>query len=359
MGIVACKSFDFNCIPQNAHTCPCAPETIEYNDGVARVSLRVDHAPIHDSEGAIVSGFAVGDIVSVRDLRKLEGLEPLGWRYHDQIRSKWPRNHCFQDKRSSYMCAVTGRDQKEIPCVLQVADIENRSELFDSVAELSIERSRTHVDNAMTAADHASRFNMQMFQSLRINAGSLGRAQDEESANLPVPTVKVCAPVACEVMATSYANILPRGASCTITPYRFTEVHKFIFYGNGYDEYAEIPQAFFHYTAFVSRCEELLCDIQGHEGDVGCYELINPVVFTADKADISDIIFHHIMRSEPDARTIDRDKKQGESTFKEDRFDALHPRCGQLCQIFDPLRKGVRGQNGYCGTCLSKRFMNT
>jgi len=32
-----------------------------------------------------------------------------------------------------------------------------------------------------------------------------------------------------------------------------------------------------------------------------------------------------------------------------ERFDALHPRCAQLCETFDPHRKSAKRNVGLCG----------
>lgn len=66
-----------------------------------------------------------------------------------------------------------------------------------------------------------------------------------------MPTIKVAAPVACEVIFSGYPSMVPVGAVCTLTPYAEKDVQKFVFDGHS-DEFLELPQAFFHYAAFSS-----------------------------------------------------------------------------------------------------------
>merc|ERR1712070_237357 len=95
------------------------------------------------------------------------------------------------------------------------------------------------------------------------------------------------APVACEVVASSAPDILPRGAACTVTPYQQPEVVKFVF--DGADEFSEVPQAFFHFAAFATGGQEFVCDIQGAEDDNG-FHLIDPVVLREDTTNVKQFL---------------------------------------------------------------------
>jgi len=292
--------------------------------------LRVDHAPINDMDGATVSGFTCGDKIVVHDLCEAPGLAALGWRYRDKVKAVWPNDQRFQAPRKTFLCNAVGRDDRDKLCVLQV-------DAFVPKGPKSMECAWQRVDDAANVAEHASRFNRQMAQSLG-NVVNLGEQND------PVPTVKVCAPVACEVISTCYADILPSGAACTLTHFPFREVNKFVF--DGADEFADVPQSFFHYVAFVTRMEEFVCDLQGHEDDDGNILLLDPVVLSMEKPNVTQLL--STLKGEPIRAGLDaKDGPLHGPT--EGRFEALHPKCGQMCQSFDPSRRGVKGKKGFCG----------
>merc|ERR1719478_982569 len=87
-----------------------------------------------------------------------------------------------------------------------------------------MDNAQLHIQDAEIATAHAARFNQQMAQT----AGNIMDIRDQGEAP---PTVKICAPVACEVLSPSAPEVLPRGSACTLTPYPHSEVVKFVFDG--------------------------------------------------------------------------------------------------------------------------------
>lgn len=295
----------------------------------AKVVLRIDHAPIHDAVGAHVSGFKCGDEIILRNLSHANDLDVLNWRYREQVRAGWPQSYRFQVPRHKFAVTAQSRDKRETACILQMPQV---------ASERTVENAQIHVDDAALVADHAARFNLQMVKSIGCN-GIVSIGDPGEA----VPTVKVCAPVACEVVSTSYPDMLPKGAACTLTPYRHQEIRKFVF--DGSEEFLEVPQAFFHYVAFVSRNEEFACDLQGVQDDSGVFDLLDPVVLSADKGNVTQFL-SSFTAPQRAGLTLKEGPLFGPT---ECRFEALHPKCGQLCHTFDPNRRGVKGKKGFCG----------
>lgn len=313
---------------------PCSDasaSSLGYEVGELKIILRVGHALVHDTEGAYVSGYKVGDQIQITFLRKAKGLDPLGWRYRNDVRGVWPQSYRFQVPRENLFADVTSRDGRTTRCVLQVPQ---------DATQKTHENAQLHVEDAERATAHASRFNAQMLKAM-------GNVMDLREQGEAPPSVKICAPVACEVLSSSAPEILPRGSACTVTPYPHEEVVKYVF--DGADEFMEVPQAFFHYAAFVSGGTEFVCDLQGMEDDSGCVLLIDPVVLREDKANMSAFLNTTLLEKAKPERKFGPDHAP-----TEDRFDRLHPRCGQLCQSFDPMRRGAKGKKGFCGiTCMN------
>jgi len=300
--------------------------------GETRIILRVDHALIHDRSGANVSGFKVGDQIVMASLNKAKGLDALSWRYRDQVRAQWPQSYRFQVPRISLVADVVSRDQKVTRCVVQVPQVASAR---------TMENARLHVEDAEIAAAHASRFNGYM-------AEKFGHGMDPRQQGEHPPGVKICAPVACEVLSSSAPDALPRGAACTVTPYPFPEVSKFVF--DGADEFLDVPQAFFHFAAFATGGADLVCDIQGWEDEDGGLHLIDPVVLGGNKPVVTQYLSTLAAGDQaPPARPSGPDHAPSEQ-----RFDKLHPRCGEICRTFDPMRHGAKGKKGFCGiTCMN------
>lgn len=118
---------------------------------------------------------------------------------------------------------------------------------------------------------------------------------------------------------------------CTLTPYQFDEVDKFVFEGN--EKFHELPQTFFHYVAWISGGKEMVCDLQGSLSDEGELTLIDPVLIRAGTNGVWDRITCAPPNSKMPLPPL---------------FDVLHPRCGQMCKSFDPSR-AVKARRIGCG----------
>jgi len=160
-----------------------------------------------------------------------------------------------------------------------------------------------------------------------------------------VPCVQVSQPVGCEVLGSTVPQVIVAGDSVLLAPFPSEEVQKFVY--DGREEFSEVPQAFFHYAAWSSGGHELVCDIQGVEQDDGSFLLVDPCVLRKNPPTVNDILGSiapqtaEVFGVGPDAVT----------SGVEGRFDAMHPKCSQLCKVFDPARKGgnVRTHCGIAG----------
>jgi hypothetical protein len=302
-------------------------------DGDTKIILRVDYTPIVDSSGALVSGLKCGDQLTILSTRRVSGLDPLGWRYREDVRPYWPEDYRFQVPRMSLLATVISREQRETQCVLQMPA---------PVGERTMTNARLHMEDAEAAASYAKQFNTQMFQGMGMNVdmGMPGEAP---------PSLKICAPVACEVLQSSSPEHFARGQACMLTPYKYKEVHKFVFMGA--DDFLEVPQAFFHYAAHISGGKEFVCDIQGCEDDQGEIQILDPVILRAETPKIQQYISSYMATQA--GKTLPP-PAIGDKGPTDERFDRLHPKCGQLCQSFDPMRRGAKGKKGMCGvSCMS------
>jgi len=299
--------------------------------GETRIILRVDHALVTDSAGANVSGFTVGDQIVVQSINKAQALDPLGWRYREDFRRSWPQSYRFQSRRVNLIADVVSRDQTIRKCILQVA--ENPQDRTRGNVRLNVE-------DAQITASHAARYNQFMAQKM-VNA--LDGQADEA-----LPVMKVCAPVACEVVSTAAPNLLPRGSFCTVTVYPFPEIMKFVF--DGADEYAEVPQGFFHFVMYASGGTDMVCDIQGYEAE-DAFHILDPVVLGGNKSAMAQ--YFTTLAADPVQGNPQRPTDEAHQP-SEQRFNQLHPKCGSVCRTFDPTRHGAKGKKGHCGiTCMT------
>mmetsp|Transcript_99468 Transcript_99468/g.172665 ORF Transcript_99468/g.172665 Transcript_99468/m.172665 type:complete len:312 (-) Transcript_99468:175-1110(-) len=304
------------------HVCTNA---MNFDDGDPAMILRIVEAPIMDTMGAKVSGFKLGDELQIA-LYKCQGLQPLSWRYRDNHKSGWPSSYRYQTVKTSMLALVDGPHGNDVQCVLQVP-AEPSEQTLDNV--------RLDVMDASAATSYASRFNTMMLQSQGH--------QEMNAAPEVVPTVKICAPVACEVMASTSPDILPRGSFCTLALYPHREVKKFVFEGR--EEFLEVPQAFFHFAVFLSGSKELVSDLQGMDDDSGGLTLLDPIVFRTEQPSVGTLL-STMMTSKKDNNGSSADRV-------EQLFNGLHPNCCMICGQFDPGRRGPKGKKGMCGiTCM-------
>lgn len=337
----------------------CSVHSLEIlnDDSSKELVLRVVRAPIEDSRGARITGYKRGALLKVETFQTEHGFEALGWRFREKNRCQWPPSYRFQVPKRSWRAVVVPDDGvgNEQACLLQMpSDAEHRT----------LENAELDLDDARVAAVYAQRFNLNQLQAICGAPAPAEADAPEVAADAPVasspdyllaaaadhssiPTVHVAAPVACEVMVSGYPSMVPVGTVCTLTPYVEKEVQKFVFDGCS-DEFSELPQAYFHYAAFSSGGKEYVCDIQGVEEDDGSFLFVDPCVLRANLPTVRDLI-GVVANVECEA------SKNGPTV---ERFDALHPRCGEACKAFDPHRRSAmrNGKVGMCGTGVTCGF---
>jgi len=288
--------------------------------------LEILNTSADNSKGARPSGLKEAQQLQVVSLKTPAGLEPLGFRYRDEVRSTWPDDYRFQASKRSWQ--VRFADGPEA-YVLQMAS-RNEERTADAVA--------LDLEDSLLVSSYAHRFNLYSREHAR-EAGFVDH----------VPSIKVAAPVACRVLKTNLPAILPIGATCTLFPYEDREVKKFVF--DGSEDFLELAQAFFHHAAFSSGGKDLVCDIQGVEEEDGSLLLIDPCVLRANRLTVGTLLKGAAQRA---------NDNYGEAaclgpvlTPASQKFDALHPKCAPLCKAFDPYRSSVKSKVGVCGLDVS------
>jgi len=119
--------------------------------------------------------------------------------------------------------------------------------------------------------------------------------------------------------------------------YPFSQVTKFVFEGK--EEFTELAQAFFHFTAWHSGGKEVVADVQGFEDEDGDIVIVDPFVIRPKPINIGELV----------GTILPGGEQQQETPSPEQlRFDAWHPKCGQLCKAFDPSRRSANCRR-HCG----------
>jgi len=311
--------------PSSTWDQPTSPERPGHGQALV---LQVVRAPIEESLGARLSGYQLNQELLIKQLDTLSGFEPLTLRYKSHTRSKWPQSYRFQASKRSWRATVLSGDgwrQREEACVLQLAA---------AAEQRSLENVELDLEDAKNAASYAHRFNLYLQQS----CGSEAAPALTEGESLP--SVKVAAPVGCQVISSSYPAMIPVGSACTLAPYSASEVRKFVF--DGSEDFLELPHAYFHYAAFSSSGKQLVCDIQGCDEDDGAVLFLDPCVLRMDLPTVSGLMGAVVPGAGPGHAVA----SEGPTP---ERFDALHPRCAQLCKAFDPQRKSLKNHAGACG----------
>lgn len=295
-----------------------------------QLALRIAYAPIEESLGAKPSIFGAGDEIAVVELKKVKGWEPLGWRQERSAKQhaamdngnkmSWPQGPRFSIAQRFWCAKVVSSDGRggfdEHWCMLQVAV---------SPKDRQMENVKAGVEDAKDVASYAHRFNMQTARTCDA---------DPES----VPGVRVATPVAAFVIGSAVPDVASPGEAVSVAMYPAPTVKKFVF--DGGEDFLELPQAFFHYCAWVSGGREFVGDIQGLQDDSDVI-LVDPVVLRATKPSIGDLL----------GVLVPSTDQPGDNSQDSMRFDVWHPRCGQLCQGFDPSRRSVNGRR-HCGLSL-------
>lgn len=183
------------------------------------------------------------------------------------------------------------------------------------------------IEDSKDAATYAHSFNAHLLQA------GLGDGQDTYAEESQGPRVRVCVPIGCRVLSSAIPQFAHPGAVVMLIPFPFADVNKFVF--DGREEFMEVPHAFFHYVVWMSGGRESLYDMQGVEGEDGEFLIVDPCMVRAQKTGLTSVV----------------DGQVGGAPAcgpSQESFDAMHPRCGQLCRGFDPQRRGAKARK-MCG----------
>jgi len=287
--------------------------------------LKVFSAPVEESLGALLSGFKPGDELLVERIEAPHWLDPIGARFGERVRSRWPQGPRFQATRRSWSAVVStgkGWERREMACILQMTvnpDMRTRENV-----ELDLR-------DAKDTCSYAHKFNLAHQQGF-------GKEGDAAPVGEDVRGVRVAAPVGCEVVSTCYPAMIPVGSACTLAVYPATEVRKFVF--DGSEDFLELGQAFFHHAAFSSNGKEYVCDLQGVDDDDLGLILVDPCVLRSAPPEM----MHIVGAVAPGA--VGLPQAHGPTG---ELFDALHPKCSCLCKAFDPGRRSAKRNVGVCG----------
>jgi len=236
----------------------------------------------------------------------------------------WPTGPRFHSAQRFWGAKVVSSDGaggfEEHWCLLQVAV---------NPQDRTGENARADIEDAREVAGYAHQFNAQ--------TASYCGADDVES----VPNVKVCAPVACEVIGSTVAGLANPGETVLLAWYPSPQVKKFVF--DGSEDFLELPQAFFHYVAFLSGGRENVADLQGVEDGDDIY-LVDPVLLRSTQATLAGLL-GTVLAGDPEPR-LEPERDPGDL-----RFEQWHPRCGELCRAFDPTRRSAHCRK-HCGINL-------
>mmetsp|Transcript_43226 Transcript_43226/g.94200 ORF Transcript_43226/g.94200 Transcript_43226/m.94200 type:complete len:352 (+) Transcript_43226:69-1124(+) len=301
-----------------------------------QLALRVTASPITASSGAMLLPIDPGQELKVVSIERAMAWEPLRMRFEQsmQDRAASSGGHATQQGQGSSRSSLYGGPRSSMArrfyrvkvvasdgrgglidqwCLLQVANHPNNR---------SMDNLKLDINDASDAVALAGRFNTHVARVLTEQDAS---AVDPDA----VPTVKVCAPLACFVVGSAAPDVAVTGDAVLLTLYPFPEVHKFVY--DGSEEFQELSQAFFHYAAWSSDGRQLVCDLQGVEDDSGVV-LVDPVVLRAAQPGIGALL-----------GTVAPGTAKGQAledtSPSAERFDRMHPRCGQLCKSFDPHRR--------------------
>jgi len=326
-----------------------APPVVEESP---KLGLRIFSNPCQESGGgALCARFlTAGSEVIVGDFEKVKGWDRLRARYERSAKERagvlyahgpaasqtqgppkmqFPDGYRFNTARRFWRARVHCQDGRggfeDHLCMVVVSN--NPEDRTHANIELDLK-------DSADVASYASRFNQQLQQVFGESGGA-------------VPGVKVCGPVGCEVIKSSSTQFAAPGQAITIIPYPFAEIKKFVF--DGSEDFLEVPQAFFHHAAWLSNSHEFICDLQGMEDDDNNVILVDPCIIRAPKPTVGNLLTTFA------TSVVQKEKEnipqQVTPDVSSDRFDALHPRCSQLCKVFDPHRRS--GVKRHCGLNLS------
>mmetsp|Transcript_30816 Transcript_30816/g.88547 ORF Transcript_30816/g.88547 Transcript_30816/m.88547 type:complete len:400 (+) Transcript_30816:89-1288(+) len=298
-----------------------------------KLALRISYAPGVESAGARLGPFSLGDDVAVTQLEPCKGYDPMTWRQgssgsdssssssRSALLPRWGER--FTAPHNFYRARVCVSDGKngfeEYWCLLSVAA---------KSSDRNIENVQAAVDDSVTTASYAHRFNE---HTARIHEEHSGGGGDADS----VIGIRVCIPVGCYVIGGTASDICSPGEALSLSLFPFKQVQKLVF--DGSEEFSELPQAFFHYCHHLSAGREVVTDIQGFEDEDGDLLIVDPVVVRPAAATVGSLL-----------GAIVSNNTSSSANEEKLRFDTWHPRCGQLCKVFDPSRRSSQCRRA-CG----------
>jgi len=306
--------------------------------------LHILNTDVEASSGAVLCPFKPGEDVAVESLERVAGWESLYRRYERCAKERaasasmpgqaaggvrrfqWPESPSCIYPRRCYKAKLMSSDQKggvsQSVCMLQVAaDPQHRS----------MEHMTACVQESKELATHASGFNYHLSRTAGAESGRGGAAIQES-----LPEVKVAVPAGAYVLGGQSPELAVAGEHVLLFPYSASEVRKYVF--DGSEEFLELPQAFFHHIAWASGGSDLVCDLQGTEQDNGGLLFVDPCMYHPEAPGIGDLL----------SSVVTGPRGQGTP----EKFEILHPRCGQLCKVFDPSRRGPQARR-HCGLGIS------
>lgn len=299
------------------------------------MSLRVSYVVLDEAmEGVRFLGCHLGETISIHSMSKVGAFDALRRRFErsatdrasekyiaggQRKRFRWPESYRFLCPRRFWQVTIADEARREQRCLLEVA---------------SQARDRTHshvqldVDDARDVASYANMFNL--------------RVLTQGKKNVPMCSkLKVAMPVGCEVLRSSMSEFIGEGDAVVLWPYPFNKVTKFVY--DGSEDFLEVPQAFFHFSYFISGGTELMCDLQGAKEVCGDLVIVEPCVLrcctpspTTVGSVLKTLMNTGTIASETGDEHLDQDTS---ATASSEWFDTLHTRCGLLCKSFDPNRR--------------------
>mmetsp|Transcript_60474 Transcript_60474/g.128188 ORF Transcript_60474/g.128188 Transcript_60474/m.128188 type:complete len:384 (-) Transcript_60474:75-1226(-) len=309
--------------PRKAASAPAGPP----------LALRIVHVPDVKGTGACLGPFGLEDDVAITAFEPCKGFAPMmrrqGLESSTSSRSRnplYPRSgDRFTTPHNFYRARVCVSDNnngfEEYWCLLSVSS---------NPAGRTLEPVEAAIKDSVTTANYAQQYNSFI---RKIRAEHLGADPDDDSMG-----VRVCIPVAAVVLA-GRSDVAEQGEVLSLSLYPFKSVEKFVF--DGAEPFIEIPQAFFHFVHHTSEGREVVADIQGIEDEDGDFYLVDPVVLRRTQPSVGALLGAVLADKDVSSLEVGR----GDEKL---RFDTWHPRCGQLCHIFDPARKSANCRRA-CG----------
>lgn len=302
-----------------------ASRSIRYNEEDVQLALRVVYAPMEDASAEFLK---MGQEVLIAGIKKVQGWDPLTWRQERVARQQvtgqtsqlWPSlsESRFGRAHRAWSVEILASDGRggvrNLPGLLQVAHARKDREL---------DKVKGAVQEISTVAN-ARRFNHHVAEL----AGE----------DLDVPAIRVATTVACFVLDGVNPEIADAGDTLLLTLFDAKNLTKFVF--EGAEDFLELPQAFFHFVLWSSGGKELVADLQGIQQERDLL-LVDPVLLTTGDLDISELL----------SLATSTGTGSDFQTCNRKRFNLWHPRCAQLCQSFDPQRRGGNTRRA-CGVPL-------